>query len=66
MPKTPKRPCRYPGCPNLCENGIYCEEHQKNGAMTPFAAARLPEGMTHTGERHEKRFCPGIRCAPNA
>ena len=29
MPLKPKRPCRYPGCPNLCENGVYCEEHRK-------------------------------------
>lgn len=29
MPHTPKRPCRYPGCPNLCESGTYCEEHRK-------------------------------------
>ena len=28
MPKSPKRPCRYPGCPNLCERGTYCAEHQ--------------------------------------
>ena len=28
MPKSPKRPCRYPGCPNLCEKGTYCAEHQ--------------------------------------
>ena len=27
MPKHPKRPCRYPGCPNLCESGTYCPEH---------------------------------------
>ena len=27
MPKHPKRPCRYPGCPNLCESGTYCSEH---------------------------------------
>lgn len=26
MPRKPKRPCRYPGCPNLTD-GIYCEEH---------------------------------------
>jgi 5-methylcytosine-specific restriction protein A len=24
----PKRPCRYPGCPNLTD-GVYCEEHAK-------------------------------------
>lgn len=27
MPKAPKRPCRYPGCPNLCDKGVYCSEH---------------------------------------
>ena len=29
MPSKPKRPCRYPGCPNLCTSGVYCEEHRK-------------------------------------
>ena len=28
MPKKPRRPCSYPGCPNLCD-GQYCEEHRK-------------------------------------
>ena len=27
MPKAAKRPCRYPGCPNLCDKGVYCEKH---------------------------------------
>ncbi|HOO52034.1 MAG TPA: HNH endonuclease signature motif containing protein [Alphaproteobacteria bacterium] len=27
MPRKPKRPCRYPGCPNLCDNDVYCPEH---------------------------------------
>lgn len=27
MPRKPKKPCRYPGCPNLTETS-YCEEHQ--------------------------------------
>ena len=26
MPRKPKRPCRYPGCPNLSD-GVYCEVH---------------------------------------
>lgn len=26
MPRKPKKPCRYPGCPNLTESA-YCEEH---------------------------------------
>jgi hypothetical protein len=29
MPRKPERPCRYPGCPNLCEGGEqYCDEHK--------------------------------------
>ena len=28
MPRRPKRPCRYPGCPNLCDD-VYCDEHKK-------------------------------------
>lgn len=43
MPHKPKRPCRYPGCPNLCEKGTYCEEHRKEwspDALRGNAAAR--------------------------
>lgn len=29
LPRKPKRPCSYPGCPNLTE-GRFCEEHQKH------------------------------------
>lgn len=30
MPYKPKRPCAYPGCGRLAENGEqYCAEHQK-------------------------------------
>lgn len=29
MPRRPKHPCRYPGCPGLAEPGkSYCPEHQ--------------------------------------
>lgn len=35
MPRTPKRPCRYPGCPNLCDSGVYCRDH------TPYSHDRL-------------------------
>ena len=27
MPSKPKKPCAYPGCPNLTD-GRYCPEHQ--------------------------------------
>lgn len=28
MPKTPRRPCGFPGCPNLTD-GRFCEAHAK-------------------------------------
>lgn len=28
MPRKPKHPCAYPGCPNLTD-GEYCERHRK-------------------------------------
>lgn len=28
MPRKPKRPCSYPGCPRLVD-GQYCEEHKR-------------------------------------
>ena len=33
MPTQPKKPCGYPGCPNLT-NGRYCEEHEKQVTHT--------------------------------
>ena len=27
MPRAPKRPCRYPGCPSLSD-GLFCELHR--------------------------------------
>ena len=28
MPRKPKRPCSFPGCPNLTD-GRFCEKHEK-------------------------------------
>lgn len=28
MPRLPKKPCRYPGCPNLTDE-TYCDKHKK-------------------------------------
>lgn len=28
MPRKPKKPCRYPGCPELTES-TYCDKHQE-------------------------------------
>jgi len=32
MPRKPKRPCSYPGCPELTD-GMFCNEHAKQEAL---------------------------------
>lgn len=43
MPKAPKRPCRYPGCPNLCDKGVYCSQHIQ------FSSDRMRGGAESRG-----------------
>ena len=43
MPKAPKRPCRYPGCPNLCDKGVYCSQHMQ------FSSDRMRGGAESRG-----------------
>lgn len=55
MPKKPRRPCRHPGCPNLCDSGVYCKEHAK------YSSDRLRGSATERGydsdwRRERKRF----------
>ncbi|MCI2205152.1 MAG: HNH endonuclease [Oscillospiraceae bacterium] len=42
MPRKPKRPCSYPGCPNLTD-GQYCEEHQRLAAQQYNKYTRSPD-----------------------
>lgn len=46
MPRKPKSPCRYPGCPNLCDHGVYCRDHAAYSAdyMRGNAAERGYDG----------------------
>lgn len=46
MPRKPKRPCRYPGCPNLTD-GVYCEKHEKQ--------------MEQHYEKFQRGYSPGKR-----
>ena len=48
MPRKPRRPCRYQGCPNLTDkkNG-YCEAHEK-------IMARHYENFTRGYNQHER------------
>jgi 5-methylcytosine-specific restriction protein A len=47
MPRKPKRPCSYPGCPRLTD-GRYCDEHQKLTDKQYNKYQRNPE--------HRKRY----------
>lgn len=42
MPKKPKRPCSYPGCPKLTD-GRFCYEHQKQENQRYEKYDRSPE-----------------------
>ena len=55
MPKRPKRPCRCPGCPNLCESGTYCPEHS---AESPdrLRGSATERGYDAKWRRARKRF----------
>ena len=55
MPKAPKRPCRHPGCPNLCDKGVYCSQHMvfSSDRMRGGAAAR---GYNAEWRRARKAF----------
>lgn len=42
MPHKPKKPCSYPGCPNLTY-GYYCEEHEQEARKHPVPYTRNKE-----------------------
>jgi 5-methylcytosine-specific restriction protein A len=48
MPKKPKRPCSYPGCPALTD-GRYCAAHQKLADQQYEKYQRDPSTKKHYG-----------------
>ena len=48
MPRRPKRPCGYPGCPELTD-GSYCEKHQKEVYSHYNKYRRNPESKRRYG-----------------
>ena len=68
MPRKPKRPCSYPGCPKLTD-GRFCEEHQKlenqryeKYDRDPAAKRRYGHGNASvTGTWMHTRFVSGVR-----
>ena len=49
MPRKPKKPCSFPGCPNLCD-GRYCEEHERLINKQYEKYERNPESRTRYGK----------------
>lgn len=43
MPRKPKTPCIYPGCPLLVDGGRYCNEHAKERIRQYNKYGRAPE-----------------------
>ena len=53
MPRKPKKPCAFPGCPKLTE-GKYCEEHRKVAAKRYETEERDPATRTRYGSAWRK------------
>lgn len=62
MPRKPKKPCRFAGCPRLTEK-TYCEEHQALEGNKRSAASRGYDGRWRKArERYLKAHPLCIRC----
>ena len=48
MPRKPKKPCAYPGCPRLTESR-YCEDHQRTENKRYERYYRQPETKRRYG-----------------
>jgi 5-methylcytosine-specific restriction protein A len=47
MPERPKKPCRYPGCPELVESG-YCDKHADHERTTDkYRGSAASRGYDH-------------------
>lgn len=53
MPFKPKKPCAYPGCPNLTHEK-YCEQHKKDGV--PYDKLKEKEYDKSRAHIHKKRY----------
>ena len=53
MPYKPKKPCGYPGCPELTD-GRYCEKHKKQAAQEYNRYQRNPDTYKRFGYRWRK------------
>lgn len=58
MPLKAKKPCKHPGCPNLCVDG-YCDEHRPKRYNPEYEARRgsaAARGYTSRWRKASKAF----------
>lgn len=68
MPRKPKRPCSFPGCPKLTE-GRFCEEHEKEENKRYERYDRNPATKRRYGrawKRIRDSYAAGIQCVSSA
>lgn len=53
MPRKPKKPCAYPGCPRLTD-GVYCEEHRKLMVQRYEQQGRDPQHSKRYGQNWQR------------
>ena len=53
MPRKPKRPCSFPGCPNLTD-GRFCEEHRLQEQKNYNRYQRDPETARRYGNHWQR------------
>lgn len=61
MPRKPKRPCRYPGCPNLSD-GVYCEVHRRLFARENAASRGYDGKWRIARERYLRKNPLCVKC----
>lgn len=63
MPRSPKKPCRHPGCPELVD-GLYCTEHKRLHNRHYEKYQRNPETRKRYDHSWRKRRNQFIRQHP--
>lgn len=56
MPYKPKKPCKYPGCPNLVDKGSYCEKHKKIVPQDDSRPSASQRGYDYRWQRARKMY----------
>lgn len=64
MPRKPKRPCRYTGCPNLSDD-VYCVTHRALNARENATTRGYDAKWRASRKRYLRRFPLCLECQRN-